>query len=304
MVKGRIFDIRRFSTHDGNGIRTTVFFKGCPLRCVWCQNPEGIACDGSILYMENKCMHCGNCLKTAAHQGVYLKNGKICIHPTADEDWNHIIDECPTGAITKDTRVFDADELVKELLKDAVFFQNGGGVTLSGGEPLMQDAFAAEVLQRLKEGGIHTAIETALGVRESQVEHVVPYLDQIYADLKIYDEAKHKAYVGVSNVLIKKNLNMLLTSGHKDKVIVRTPLIPDFTATEENLSAIARFLTDLYPDVKCELLNYNPLAQAKYHLVGRSYCFKENPNMYSREQMEKFGEIVRRNGIRNVIMEI
>lgn len=304
MVKGRIFDIRRFSTHDGNGIRTTVFFKGCPLRCVWCQNPEGIACDVSIIYMENKCMHCGSCLKAAVHHGVYVKDEKICINPTAVEDWNHIIDECPTGAITRDTRVFDADELVKELLKDKIFFKNGGGVTLSGGEPLMQDVFAGEVLQRLMEGGIHTAIETALSVRESQIEHVVPYLDQIYADLKIYDEMKHKKYVGVSNVLIKKNLKTLLTSVYKDRVIVRTPLIPEFTATEENLSAIARFLSDIHPDVKYELLNYNPLAQAKYHLVGRDYCFKENPKMYSRKQMEQFGEIVRKNGIRNLIMEI
>lgn len=304
MVNGRIFDIKRFSIHDGDGIRTTVFFKGCPLRCVWCQNPEGIDYEVKIRYLENKCIHCGNCLKASTNHGMYVKNEQMCINPTSMEDWNYMIRECPTGAIARDTRVLNADELVKEILKDEIFFKNGGGVTLSGGEPIMQDEFASEVLQRLKKNGIHTAIETALGVSESQVERVIPYLDLIYTDLKIYDEIKHKKYVGVSNVLIKKNLKMLLISVYKDRVIVRTPLIPDFTATEENLGAIAHFLTEIYPDVKYELLNYNPLAQAKYHLIGRNYCFKENPKMYSEEQMRKFGEIVKQNGIRNLIMEI
>lgn len=304
MTKGKIFDIRRFSTHDGDGIRTTIFFKGCPLHCVWCQNPEGMDRDTKIIYLENKCIHCGSCLKVAMNNEVYVDNGKICINQGDMENWEHIIKECPTGALTKDTMAYTASALVKEILRDEIFFKNGGGITLSGGEPLMQAVFASEVLQYLKERGIHTAIETALGVSTSQVELVLPYLDQIYADLKIYNEVKHKQYVGLSNVLIKKNLRMLLTSDYKDKVIVRTPLIPNFTATEENLAAISMFLSEIYPDVKYELLNYNPLAEAKYHLVERSYCFEKNPKMYSKEQMIAFGEIAKQNGIKNLILEI
>lgn len=214
------------------------------------------------------------------------------------------MDECPTGAIVKDTKLYDVKTLVEEVLKDEIFFKNGGGVTLSGGEPLMQDVFVGELLQTLCQREIHTAIETSLGVSTSQMEHVLPYLNQIYADFKVFDEEKHKRYVGLSNVLIKKNLKILLTSPYKDKVIVRTPLIPEFTATAENLGAIAEFLSEIYPDVKYELLNYNPLAEAKYHLTGRSYCFKENPKMYSKKQMREFGEIVKQNGIRNLILEI
>lgn len=303
-MRGTIFDIRRFSTHDGDGIRTTVFFKGCPLRCVWCQNPEGISPEILPMYMENKCIHCGTCLHFSEKGGVYQQGDKIRIRRTCTDNWEEITDACPTGALVMDASVYESDELVRELLKDRVFFKRGGGITLSGGEPLMQGAFALEILKKLKEEGIHTAIETALNVPPETVEAAVPYLDQIYADLKIADSQKHRKYTGASNGQIKKNVGYLLQSPHRDKVIIRTPLIPEYTATEENLSAIARFLTQIYPEVHYELLNYNPLAEAKYHLVNRKYCFQENPHLYTAEQMEKFGQIVRENGIKNLIMEI
>lgn len=302
-MKGKIFDIRRFSIHDGSGIRTTVFLKGCPLRCVWCQNPEGISAQMQPLYFSNKCIHCGTCLKLSKNGGVYQENGEIHLRRDRADDWNTIAEECPSQAIVMDSRICEAEELAEELLKDRAFFRGGGGVTLSGGEPLMQGEFAVELLRLLHEKGIHTAVETALNVSSWIVKEALPYLDLIYADMKIADEEKHKRYAGASNVLIKQNLEYILTSRYREKTIIRTPLIPGYTATEKNLAAIASFLSGLYPEVRYELLNYNPLAEAKYHLVGRNYCFEENPRLYTGEQMEAFGEIVKENGINNLIIE-
>lgn len=303
-MQGKIFDIRRFSTHDGEGIRTTVFMKGCPLQCVWCQNPEGI--DSRILpiRMGNSCICCGKCVEISSKGGVKKEEGIIRIDRTKCDDWDKIIEECPSGAFVMDSKYYSSDELMKELLKDKVFYDHGGGVTFSGGEPLMQAVFLEEILRKLKEKGIHTAIETSLNVSENAMTKQLPYLDSIYADMKIYDEQEHKSCTGVSNILIKKNLKKLLSSEFKDKVIIRTPLIPTYTATEKNLAEIAEFLSGIYSDVKYELLNYNPLAEAKYHLVGKKYCFKENPKLYKKEQMLQFGQIVKEHGIKNLIMEI
>lgn len=304
MIKGNVFDIRRFSTHDGGGIRTTVFLKGCPLKCVWCQNPEGISFQPGPVYFPGKCIHCRTCLKLTQQGGVFEKNGEIHLDSEKNDNWDTIIDACPSGAIVMDSKIYEPEELVEELLKDEVFFRKGGGVTLSGGEPLGQPEFAIKVLQLLQSRGIHTAIETALNVSTEYVKEALSCLDFVYADMKIADGQKHKEYTGVSNALIKQNLTYILTSNYKENVVIRTPLIPGYTATKENLSEIASFLSSLYPDVKYELLNYNPLAEAKYHLVNQKYCFRKNPKQYTKEQMEAFGEIVKENGIKNLIMEI
>lgn len=304
MMTGNVFDIRRFSTHDGSGIRTTVFLKGCPMRCLWCQNPEGIAFGQGPAYFPKKCIHCGTCLRHAARGAVYEKDGEICIRREREADWETVADACPSGAIMMDSSAYEPEELVEEVLKDEVFFRNGGGVTLSGGEPLAQPEFTIKVLELLQERGIHTAIETALHVPGKWVEKALPHLDLIYADMKLEREEKHREYTGVSGAQIKENLRYILTSPYRDRAVIRTPLIPGYTAVEENLRGIASFLSSIYPEVKYELLNYNPLAQAKYPLSGREYCFKENPKLYTKAQMEAFGNIVTENGIKHLIMEI
>lgn len=303
--KGLIFDIRRFSTHDGDGIRTTVFLKGCPLRCVWCQNPEGLSREISPMHMENKCIGCGTCVALARDGGMQREDGRITLHRERHEDWAALADACPAEALVLDSRFYSVPDLLTELRKDAVFFRHGGGVTFSGGDPLLQAGFVAKVAEALQEEGIHTAIETELGVSRENVDLVLPHIDQIFADMKVDDDALHRRYTGVSNRQIKENLTRLLTGPYRERVIVRTPLIPGYTATEENLRRIAHFLSALCPDVHYELLGYNPLAQAKYHLVGREYCFSEedNPKLYTKEQMQHFAEIVRENGIRNLIEE-
>lgn len=303
-LTGTIFDIKRFATHDGNGLRTTIFFKGCPLRCVWCQNPEGLEAKPAPVYFANRCMGCGTCIRTCKNQGMTMGKSGIQIHRDRQEDWEQMIYNCPTGAIAMDSHVYTVQDLIKVAEKDRIFYRRGGGVTISGGEPLMQSDFAAELLKGLQRLGIHTAIETSLFAPDETLEKILPYLDQIYADMKLEDNGEHMDFTGVTNWSIKKNIKYLLTSPKKDQVIIRTPLIPTYTATEHNLAAIAGFLSDIYPEVHYELLNYNPLAKAKYHLVDREYCFKENPKLYTKTQMLKFGEIVKQHGIRNLIMEI
>jgi pyruvate formate lyase activating enzyme len=303
-MKGSVFDIKRFAMHDGEGIRTTVFLKGCPLSCVWCQNPEGISLKKRPLYFENKCIHCMTCVHVAKKGGVTTEDGKITLHIDAKEDWNKIVDACPAVAIAMDSKEYTVEEVLAEVNKEKAFYKYDGGVTLSGGEPLMQSQFAIELLRTFKNEGINTAIETALHVKSETVEEMLKYIDSIYADFKIYDDSMHKKYVGVSNEQIKKNLKLILTSEKKDSVIIRTPLIPELTATEENLTCIARFVSDIYPEVKYELLNYNPLAEAKYHLVDKEYYFKDNPKLYTKEQMKAFGDIVTNAGIKNLILEI
>lgn len=303
-MKGLIFDIRRFSTHDGNGLRTNIFFKGCPLRCVWCQNPEGIAPGAAPIYFSNTCIGCGTCVKLSRKGGIFLEDGNIRLCRDRPEPWESIIDACPTGALAMDAREYTVAELVQEAEKDAVFYRDSGGVTISGGEPLMQGKFAAKLLEALHRAGYHTAIETSLYTSQETVERVLPHLDQIFADLKVFDEEEHRRCTGVTNACIRRNIALILRSPRRDQVTIRTPLIPGYTTSEQNLAAIAEFLSGLYPDVKYELLNYNPLAEAKYHLVDRQYCFTENPNLYNQAQMLHFGEIVKAHGIRNLILEI
>lgn len=302
-MNGVIFDIKRFSTHDGKGIRTTIFLKGCSLNCVWCQNPEGILLKRRPIYFENKCIRCGSCIKKAKNHGVTLKNNIIKLNIKESENWKEIIDSCPTEAIVMDSKIFSVDDVVKEVMKDEVFFKHGGGVTLSGGEPFIQSEFAIELLKRFKNLKINTAIETALNIDKDILKEAIKYLDIIYADFKIFNREDHKKYTGSSNEKIKDNIEFLLKSYKKENVIIRTPMIPGMTTSKDNIKNISKFISDIYSDVAYEILNYNPLAQGKYSLVDRDYCFKENPKLYSKEQMQYFGSIAKDNGIKNLIIE-
>lgn len=302
-MEGTIFDIRRFSTHDGDGIRTTVFLKGCPLSCVWCQNPEGISVQRRPLYFENRCLHCGTCTANCKDHGMQKNGTQMVLNPGAKEDWDNLIYLCPAGAIEMDSRICSVEDVMKEIRLDKVFYRHGGGITLSGGEPLLQWEFARKILKSCRQEEIHTAIETALHVPPAAVEAVLPYLDMAYADLKLIDKEEHRKYVGVSNDLIENNIEKLLTSPIRERVIIRTPMIPGITTSKENIQGIAAFLVEIYPEVSYEILNYNPLAEAKYHLIDKSYCFEENPKMYSKEQMQQFGQWAREAGVKNVIIE-
>lgn len=301
--KALVFDIKRFAVHDGCGLRTTVFFKGCPLRCKWCQNPEGLLTEKRPIYFKNSCIHCRRCEKYSNENQMRYENNRPYFNLQYDGDFNNLIKVCPGNAIRYDSEEYDLDTLIEKIKEDKVFYRDDGGVTFSGGEPLMQGDFLIEILKRCKSENIHTAIETSMYGSFELIKKILPYLDLIYIDLKIFDEKDHEKVTNVSSKMIKKHIEYILKSEHRDKVIVRTPLIPTMTATDNNIRKIASFLVNIYPEVKYELLNYNPLAVAKYELVDLEYEVDKQFKMFTKTQLQHFYDIVYQEGLKNLIID-
>ena len=249
MAIGTIFDVKEFALSDGPGIRTTVFFKGCPLRCAWCHNPEGLSPRREVYRATGGCRECGLCLRPCTHpecQGL----GR-CLHA------------CPCGLVRPSGERVDSKALAERLLRGRDLFGEDGGVTLSGGEPLMQAEFARDLLSEL--GDVHKAIETS-GYAEAEIFlDVVRRTDLVMMDLKLFDDEAHRRYTGVSNERILQNAAALRRLGIPH--VFRIPLIPGITDTRENLAALAK----VAGDSPVELLSYNTLAPAKYAGVGRTY---------------------------------
>lgn len=269
-VSAPVTNISRTSLHDGPGVRTVVYLKGCGLRCRWCHNPETLSPKKEILYLPTKCMHCGECLsvcpdhhKAAGNDMVYLRDGCTACGTCAEE--------CPTGALTVCGETMTADEVFAEIRKDLHYYTtSGGGVTFSGGECLLYPDFVAETAKKCRENGIHTAVESAFFVPWQNIEKVLPFTDLIYADLKIADSAKHRRYTGQDNTLILGNLRRL--SGVFGNIILRIPVIPTVNDTEEDIAAFAEVIATFGEGIReIELLRYNPLAEAKYRFAGRDY---------------------------------
>lgn len=249
MATGIIFDIKEFALRDGPGIRTTVFFKGCPLRCAWCHNPEGLSPHREVYRATGGCTACGACLAP-------------CTHPEC-EGLGRCLHVCPRGLVRAVGTVWESDVLAKHLLRDADLFSDGGGVTLSGGEPLLQAEFACELLLELS--SVHRAIETSGYADRETFLSVARRCDLVLFDLKLFDAEAHRRYTGVDNARILQNAEALRASGIPH--VFRIPLIPGITDTRENL----RGLSTVAKDSPVELLPYNSLAPAKYGAVGRTY---------------------------------
>ena len=233
-----IFEIKRFAVHDGDGIRTTVFFKGCPLRCVWCHNPEGLTSVPQIARYTHKCIGCGECKKEG-----------------------FVPEDCIGDAQILYGKEITAKELLPALLEDRDFYENsGGGVTLSGGECLMQADFCAELLKRLKENGVHTAVDTCGFVSRAALDRVAPYTDVFLYDVKAYDDEVHIRCTGQSNKIILKNLLYLDAIG-KD-IEIRIPYVPEYNA--DQIEKIAIFLSKLKHITKIRVLPYHNYAGSKY----------------------------------------
>ncbi|MBR1868112.1 MAG: glycyl-radical enzyme activating protein [Clostridia bacterium] len=251
--RGLIFSIEEFAVYDGPGIRTAVFFKGCPLRCNWCHNPEGLEGIQQILRSPNGCVKCGACYKEAEKNGGVLT--KSCV------------DLCPRGLIRESGKYFEAEELAGIFLKNKdVFDRTGGGVTFSGGECLAQVDFLLEVTSTLK-GKINIAIETSGYGDTRKFRELLKNIDLVYYDLKIIDRENFKKYTGGDISVVLKNFGALCESGAP--FTVRVPLIPGVTDTAENLGAIADIVKDSGAEV--EFMPYNKMAGGKYKLVGREY---------------------------------
>ena len=241
-MKGKIFEIKRFAVHDGDGIRTTVFFKGCPLKCVWCHNPEGISMQSEIAYFSHKCISCGECVAVCPAWAHTMENEAHMFHRNNCIACGKCAEVCVGDAIVFYGEEKSADELLPELLKDKEFYQNsGGGVTLSGGECLLQTDACVELLKKLKENGVHTAVDTCGFVPINALERVKDYTDVFLYDIKAFEEETHKQCTGQSNRLIFENLLFLEERGCKMEI--RIPYVPDYN--DKEIHKIIEFVKNL-----------------------------------------------------------
>ena len=255
--KGRLFDIQRYSIHDGPGIRTTVFFKGCNLRCAWCHNPESQSPNPQMLVYKNKCTKCGKCKEKCPNN---LEKCVLCGKCTL---------YCPHDAREICGKEYTVDEVMREIRKDKVFYEtSGGGVTCSGGECMLQIDFLCALLKKCKENGIHTAVDTAGHVPWEYFERILPYTDLFLYDVKCDDSETHKQYTGVGNELILQNLAHLLR--HRSPVWVRIPVIGGVNDTVAQMERIRDFLHTHGTPQKIELLPYHAMGEHKYAALGKT----------------------------------
>ena len=298
-MKGRIFDIKKFAVHDGPGIRSTLFLKGCPLNCIWCHNPEGIRNRKSLWFFENKCIGCRSCIEVCPCDALSENpDGKpfIIIDYDTCDNCGSCTEECPTKAISFDSWEVDVDEAVEELLQDRVFYRkSGGGITLSGGDPLFQHEFSREVLKKCREAGVHTAIETSMYAKQEIFESFFDLVDLFIVDLKILDNDMHKKYTGTENGIIHSNFKRLVEENKN--ILVRIPLIPGITATDDNIRSIGEFVYSLSPGTEMELINFNPLAENKYRLMGEEHDYLKEMQPYSEEELDHFYSLLTEIGI-------
>lgn len=280
-LTGFIFNIERFSTTDGPGIRTMVFFKGCNMTCPWCHNPEGISSEPELEYYESRCIRCGRCLQvcpTGAHSidasGGHSLDRSLCIQCMA------CAGACPSGALKVAGKRVSVEDCFREIAEDIPFYKrSNGGVTLSGGEVLLQADFAAALLSQCRAAGIHTAIESNLALPGRELEKLLPFVDLVMADIKHLDDEAHRKATGLSNRTTLASLRRLAADGMP--LIIRTPVIPGFNDSPDAIERIAAFTAKIASLDYYELLSYSPLGREKAERLGLSQR-QYDPSAYNR----------------------
>ena len=269
-----IFDIKRYAINDGPGIRIVIFLKGCNLNCVWCHNPEGISGGQERMYAQTKCIKCGTCVAACPGQSIFLTEEGIVTDAELCKMSGLCAAVCPTTAIEMSGKLLSTAEIMEEIEKERVFFdQSGGGVTFSGGEPLMHPDFLIRLLDECGRLGIHRAVDTA-GLANSEIlMDIASRTDLFLYDLKMMDQERHRQWTGVPNEKILDNLKLLATTGAK--IIIRIPLIGGVNDDPENMDETARFVATLAGEKKeVNLLPYHKIAQTKYLKLGRPNAFR------------------------------
>ena len=266
-MNGQIFDIQRFCIHDGPGIRTVVFMKGCPLHCAWCHNPESQSMRGEVMFYEEKCICCGRCVQLCKNRCHTVENG---VHVFERSRCGGCFECIGVGcdALEAVGQKISSDEVLSEVIRDKVFYRNsGGGVTLSGGEPLMQAGFSAEILKKAKENGIHTAVETCGFAAAEKIGQISEYSDLWLYDYKETNPKRHKEFIGADNELIINNLQLL--NEMRKKVILRCPIIPGYNDRSEHFDGICGIANRMENILRVEIEPYHTLGKEKYAALAR-----------------------------------
>jgi pyruvate formate lyase activating enzyme len=302
-ITGRIFDIQRFSIHDGPGIRTTVFLKGCPLRCLWCHNPESISPEPLLSFLADKCISCGDCVPVCPNQAHVMDDQQkhIFLRDQCDTcgDCAKI---CPSGALEIIGKDLSYEEVLETALRDRLFYEDsGGGVTLSGGEPLLQIDFAEALLEGVHKAGVHTAVETAGHVMFNRIERVMPHTDLFLFDLKETDNSRHKEFTGVPNTRIIDNLKSLHDADAS--VLVRMPTIPGLNDRQEHFENVARLLEPMPNLLGVEVMPYHSLGTSKLPRLGMDSKDRIDPDPPNDETITSWINSLRTLGV-NVINKI
>ncbi len=267
MTTGMVFDIQKFSVHDGPGIRTTIFMKGCPLRCLWCHNPESWHAKPELLFDLGKCTSCGRCIPACPNGCHKIENGKHIFDRSTCTTCGICAKACFSEALELCGEVRSAEDVIAEVMKDKLFYDNsGGGMTLSGGEPMAQFEFTKELLKLGKENGLHICIETCGFAQKKQYEEILPFIDLFLFDIKTVDAEKHKKLTGQDNALILENLRFINDSGAK--IHLRCPLVPGVNDSDAELSGIGKLADSLSNVIEVDVEPYHPLGISKAKRLG------------------------------------
>lgn len=294
MQTGVIFNIQKFSINDGPGIRTVVFFKGCPLHCKWCANPESQLAKIQILWDKKKCLHCHHCLEICPQKAISLKDDNIFIDTNKCTLCKQCINTCPQKALTSEGEIKTVQQVLDIVLQDEVFYEESdGGITLSGGEFLMQTQFAEELLIAAKEKNLHTCCETTGFCTPEKFQHIIQYIDYILFDLKHWNKQKHLEGTGIDNKLILANMKYAISMGKT--VLPRIPVIPKFNDSLEDAKKFCEVLHAVSSN-QCQLLPFHQFGENKYHLLNKKYAYENQPALH-REDLQDYLQIFLDNDI-------